>query len=102
MSIPIPITPGITLDMSQNGTRTVTKPKSADEIHETEAAIERLQDERHKKMCEVAEIDSMISGAQGRLLQLRGREALQEHERLVEQRQKLTAAQHNVFEGGRW
>jgi hypothetical protein len=90
--------PGITLDMSQNGTRTVTKPKLAEDIRDTQEAIERLEVERHKKLYELAEIESMISGAQGRLLQLRGETVLQERAGLVGQRQKMRGR----YEGRRW
>jgi hypothetical protein len=119
----IPITPGITLDMSQNGTRTVTKATQA-EVIAVEAETERLELIVHQKQAELAELQSQLEGSRRRLLQMRGDLMLQERTALVEQRQdahtravmvalnavekalqpraKLTAAEHNAFPAGRF
>jgi TolA-binding protein len=117
----IPITPGITLNMSQNGTRTVKVTQA--EVIAAEAETERLELIVHQKQAELAELQSQLEGSRGRLLQLRGDLLLQERERLVEQRQdaharavmvalnavekalkpreKMTAAEHNAYPNGR-
>lgn len=97
----IPITPTLTLNMSANGTSsfsTVT-PEQLREAQE-ELDNRHLEVLRCQQALKLAR--SLESGAEGRLITLRTNLAKQERERLVEQRQKLTAEEHNAFDGGRW